>query len=93
MAVVVQGFYTSGMHRFAVKWGTFSFLESIDIPLRSLELPLRMSITDISKGSRANVVNVVGRLESGFLQVGDTIISEPGGNKGTVRSMSQFLTA
>lgn len=88
MSVVVQGLCASGMHRFAVKRGTFSFLESIDIPHRPLELPLRMSITDISKGSRANMVNVVGRLESGFLQVGDTITSEPGENQGTVRCMS-----
>lgn len=39
------------------------------------------------------MVNVVGRLESGFLQVGDSVVSEPGGNQGTVRCMSSFLTA
>jgi translation elongation factor EF-1alpha len=44
-----------------------------------------MSVTDISKGSRTNVVNVAGRLESGVLQVGDAITVEPGGNRGTVR--------
>jgi hypothetical protein len=42
-------------------------------------------VTDVSKGSRTNVVNVIGRLESGVLQVGDAIVSEPGGNLGTVR--------
>jgi elongation factor 1 alpha-like protein len=60
-------------------------LESLDTPSRSIDLPLRLSISDISKGSRANVVNIVGRLESGVLQIGDSIISEPGGNKGSVR--------
>ena len=44
-----------------------------------------MSVTDMSKGSRTNFVNVVGRLESGVLQVGDAVISEPGGNLGMVR--------
>ena len=33
------------------------------------------------------MVNVTGRLESGILQVGDTVISEPGGLRGTVRCM------
>jgi translation elongation factor EF-1alpha len=60
--------------------------ESIEIPSRPLDSPLRMSISDLSRGSRANVVNVVGQLESGIVQVGDSVISEPGGNKGTVRS-------
>jgi elongation factor 1-alpha len=61
-------------------------LETIEVPSRSLDLPLRISVTDISKGSRTNVVNVVGRIESGVLQVGENVISEPGGNCGTVRS-------
>ena len=60
--------------------------ESMEIPSRPLDSPLRMSISDLSRGSRANVVNVVGQLESGIVQVGDSVISEPGGNKGTVRS-------
>lgn len=46
-----------------------------------------MSIADISKGSRTNVVNVTGRLESGIVQVGDAVISEPGNLRGTVRCM------
>lgn len=60
------------------------------MPSRSLDLPLRISVSDISKGSRTNVVNVVGRVESGVLQVGDIVISEPGGNRGTVRSKASF---
>jgi translation elongation factor EF-1alpha len=46
---------------------------------------MRMSISDTSKGPRANIVNVVGRLESGVLQVGEDVVSVPGGNRGTVR--------
>lgn len=46
-----------------------------------------MSITDISKGARTNLVNVTGRLESGILQVGDVVISEPGNLRGTIRCM------
>ena len=65
--------------------------ESIDIPLRSLDLPLRVSISDISRGSRANVVNVTGHVDSGVIQVGDEIASEPGGNSGSVRSESVFV--
>lgn len=60
--------------------------ETIEVPSRSLDLPLRISITDLSKGSKINVVNVVGRVESGVLQVGESVTSEPGGNRGTVRS-------
>src|SRR5579859_5830951 len=58
----------------------------MEVPSRSLDLPLRISVSDVSKGSRANIVNVAGRVESGVLQVGDNVISEPGGNRGTVRS-------
>jgi translation elongation factor EF-1alpha len=62
-----------------------SYIESIDAPKRPLDLPLRLSITDIFKTSRNNVVTVTGRVESGILQLGDDIITEPGENKGTVR--------
>ena len=58
--------------------------ELLEIPSRSIDLPLRLSIMDISKGSRANVLNITGRLESGVMQLDDSIISEPGGNKGIV---------
>jgi len=63
-------------------------LELLEIPSRSIDLPLRLSIMDISKGSRANVLNITGRLESGVMQLDDSIISEPGGNKGIVISLS-----
>ena len=62
------------------------------MPSRSLDLPLRISISDISRGSRTNIVNVVGRVESGVLQLGDNVISEPGGNRGTVRSTASFCS-
>jgi len=66
-------------------------LERIEVPSRPLDSPLRISVTDIAKGSRTNVVNVVGRVESGFLQVGDNVIAEPGGNHGTVRSNNPWV--
>jgi elongation factor 1 alpha-like protein len=61
------------------------YVESVDVPKRSLDLPLRLSINDISKTSKTNVVTVTGKIESGILQLGDDIISEPGDYKGTVR--------
>jgi len=60
-------------------------LESLQIPSRSLDDPLRLSIADVSRGSRANVVNVTGRIDSGVLQIGDQVVLEPGGNRGSVR--------
>jgi elongation factor 1 alpha-like protein len=64
-----------------------SNVESVPQPSRSLDLPLRMSIADISKGPRANLVNVVGRVDSGILQIGDVILSKPGDSKGVVKSI------
>lgn len=60
-------------------------LESIDIPPRAIDLPLRMSVTNILKGSRTNVANVVGRIESGVLQLGDSVVFQPGGERGIVK--------
>jgi len=61
-------------------------IESIEIPTRSFDMPLRMSITNISKGPRANIVNLTGRLDSGLMQLGEAVISEPGGSKGVIKS-------
>jgi elongation factor 1 alpha-like protein len=59
--------------------------ESIEVPPRSLDLPFRMSISDISKSAKANVANVSGRVDSGFIQTNDNVVSEPGNNAGLVR--------
>jgi elongation factor 1 alpha-like protein len=66
-------------------------IEFIEPPSRSLDLPLRLSISDVSRGSKANVFHVTGRLESGVLQVGDEVISEPGGHRGNIRCKSATL--
>ena len=83
---MVSGPNFVGMHGYGRSSVSILISESMEIPSRPLDASLRMSITDLSRGSRTNVVNVVGQLESGVIQVGDSVTSEPGGNKGTVRS-------
>jgi hypothetical protein len=55
-----------------------STIESVQIPSRSLDIPLRMSITDISKGSRATYCERGRSTGLGVLQIGDVIVSKPG---------------
>jgi len=60
-------------------------VESIDPPVRSLYQPLRVSITDVSIGPKPNVASIRGRVESGILQIEDSVVAQPGVNKGVVK--------
>lgn len=69
-------------------------MDAFEPPLRALEKPLRLSVTDffkgganISVGGGSGAVTVVGRIESGWIQLGETVQIMPIQESGTVKSI------
>jgi len=52
-------------------------LENLSMVKRDIQVPLRLSITDVFKGSSSNIVNITGRINAGNIQVGETISAVP----------------
>lgn len=68
-----------------------SLLEQIDKfapPIRLLDRPLRMRVTDFFKGGigSSGGVSVAGNIESGSMQVGEQVLIVPGNEMGYVKS-------
>ncbi|KAL9112100.1 MAG: hypothetical protein Q9227_003477 [Pyrenula ochraceoflavens] len=53
----------------------------------ALESPLRMTISDVGLGLTASLSSVSGRIESGTLQTGDTVLVQPAGETATIKSL------
>ena len=61
-------------------------LDQLQVPPRPVDKPLRIPIQDVFSISGVGTVPV-GKVESGKLKVGDTVVFEPAGVKGEVRSI------
>ncbi len=61
-------------------------LDEFELPPRPLDKPLRIPIQDVYSITGVGTVPV-GKVETGVLKVGDTIIFEPAGVKGEVKSI------
>lgn len=61
-------------------------LDQLQVPPRPVDKPLRIPIQDVFSISGVGTVPV-GKVESGRLKVGDTVVFEPPGVKGEVRSI------
>ena len=66
--------------------------DSLDVPVRALEAPLRIPVSNVFKGQSATAsgLAVSGRIESGIVQVGEKLAALPGDETGLVRG-EQFL--
>jgi hypothetical protein len=64
-----------------------SNLDSLDVPVRALEAPLRIPVSNVFKGQSATAsgLAVSGRIESGIVQVGEKLAALPGDETGLVR--------
>jgi elongation factor 1 alpha-like protein len=62
-------------------------LERSEPYTRSLEKPLRITISDIFRGGVQNPLSVSGRIDAGSLQVGDPISVMPSGERATIKSL------
>ncbi|KAF9436139.1 HBS1-like protein [Entomortierella beljakovae] len=60
-------------------------IDGLEAPTRAVEKPLRMSVTDVFKGTGG--VAVAGRLDAGHVQVGETVVVMPGSENAVVKTM------
>jgi elongation factor 1-alpha len=61
-------------------------LDALEVPKRPVEKPLRIPIQDVYSITGVGTVPV-GKVETGVLRVGDTVVFEPSGVKGEVKSI------
>jgi len=61
-------------------------LDQFEVPAKPIDKPLRIPIQDVYSITGVGTVPV-GRVETGVLKVGDTVIFEPAGVKGEVKSI------
>ena len=64
-----------------------TLLESSEPITRALEKPLRMTVDDIFRGGVQNPLSVSGRLDSGTVQIADTVVIMPASQSATVKSL------
>ncbi|KAK3175119.1 hypothetical protein OEA41_002365 [Lepraria neglecta] len=64
-----------------------SLLESSEPVTRALEKPLRLTIDDIFRGGVQNPLSVSGRLDSGNVQIGDTVLVMPAKEAGAIKGL------
>lgn len=62
-------------------------LESSDPVVRALDKPLRLTITDVFRGGVQNPLSISGRLASGSVQMGDTVLAMPSGERATIKGV------
>ncbi|KAL9608322.1 MAG: hypothetical protein Q9167_006843 [Letrouitia subvulpina] len=62
-------------------------LESSDPATRALDKPLRLAITDVFRGGVQNPLSISGRLASGSIQTGDTVLAMPSGERATIKGV------
>ncbi|ORZ01606.1 P-loop containing nucleoside triphosphate hydrolase protein [Syncephalastrum racemosum] len=60
-------------------------VDNLDPPVRQLDKPLRLGVTDFFKGSGG--VSVAGLVDAGHLQVGEQVMVVPGGEYGTIKAI------
>lgn len=62
-------------------------LDAQDATKRTIEAPLRMTISDTFRGGVNNALSVSGRIDSGSLQSGEQIMIMPSGEQAAVRGL------
>ncbi|KAG0330240.1 HBS1-like protein [Dissophora globulifera] len=60
-------------------------IDKLDAPIRAVEKPFRMSVTDVFKGTGG--ISTAGKLEAGHVQVGEAIMVMPGSEMAVVKTM------
>ncbi|KAK9455295.1 hypothetical protein V1511DRAFT_469651 [Dipodascopsis uninucleata] len=62
-------------------------LENLSTIKRDIRSALRLSLTDVFKGTTSNVVNITGRINGGNVQVGETILAVPSNETAVVKDI------
>jgi elongation factor 1 alpha-like protein len=63
------------------------YLDNLIVPKRDISKPFRMPINDVFKGGMGGGILVDGRIESGSIQVGDSVCVRPINELGIVKGM------
>ncbi len=90
--VPVAAFYGENVTKPSSKMGWYSgptILEALDtftLPPKPIDKPLRIPVQDVYSITGVGTVPV-GRVETGVLKVGDTVVFEPAGKSGEVKSI------
>jgi translation elongation factor EF-1alpha len=68
-------------------------LDKFEPPIRLLDRPFRMAVSDFFKGGigSSSGVSVAGRIDAGHVQVGEQVVAIPGGEIGVVKSKYSSL--
>ena len=70
----------------------FEALETLKEPEKPIDKPLRLPVQDVFSVTGVGTVPI-GRVETGVLKVGDTVVFEPSGKSGEVRSIEMHHEA
>jgi len=62
-------------------------LERIELPERTMQKALRFSVSDVFRGDMRSPLSISGRIDSGTLQVGDTILTLPANETATIKAI------
>jgi hypothetical protein len=69
--------------------GPWLFVDSLEVPLRQVDKPLRLSVSDCYKGPSTTVI-LAGKIEAGNIQIGDTVVVMPINESGVVKGAASF---
>jgi len=67
------------------------YLDNLEVPKRDISKPFRMPINDVFKGGMGGGILVDGRIESGSIQIGDSVCVRPVNELGVVKGILLFL--
>lgn len=62
-------------------------LDASEPSTRAIKQPLRLTIADVFRGGVQNPLSISGRLDAGFLQVGETILAMPANETATIKAI------
>lgn len=62
-------------------------LDNSEPVARALTKPLRLTILDVFRGGVQNPLSISGRIESGSLQIGDALLTQPAGQKCFIKGL------
>jgi elongation factor 1 alpha-like protein len=70
-----------------------SIVDQFEPPVRLLDKPFRMAVSDFFKGGigSSSGVSVAGRIDAGHVQVGEQIVAIPGGEIGVIKSKVSLI--
>ena len=74
-----------------VSWYTglplVGLLEEFSPAVSALSKPLRLTIIDVFRGGVVYPISISGRIEAGSLQIGDSVLAMPSGEKASVKGI------